>query len=634
MATGRLLRRSNARKSVRKSVSDDFRRHALSISKQLKQRDLDRVWTLDPRGSMILSAWDALTSLALLYTALITPFEVGFLTASTVVDVWFVINRVLDAIFVIDMALQFCVVYQKVTQSPGASSAASEDSAWITERRKIARHYLFGWFPLDLLSLLPSTFDIIPVVMSSAADSPGELSEKFYGLRTIRALRLIKLVRLIRASRLIQRWQAKIGLSYEQLTLAKVLISLLLAAHWYSCIFALQAMLHDDPATTWLGLQGHCSDKPIAGSPDYANRSAVEVFEIQCADLELTSFYLAALSWSFMVITGLGGTDQYPSQDNAETSLVTVLVVMGALFYARILATFCELATNSDPAMLEYRQALDDLNRFCRDNNFPAELKQRLRVYFQQRKHVMLSRTASGVIHKMSTSLQLEVVMRIHSHWLNAIWFLRGAEEACLVQLALRMEPCVFAPSELPESDHLYVIHRGIVMYGPRLLTSGKMWGEATVLATARGKTDNAPVLARCMTYVEVYSLSCAVFLKMTNAFDNARNLVRRGAVITIARRAIVKLVRQLRRQRDGGDQRDFIEMLMEAASTADGMKAKVIGHGGDTWAAYEMLQDEVVAVKTSVDTLKEEMRAEMGTVKAALNRLLEKAGASETTGV
>ena len=46
--------------------------------------------------------------------------------------------------------------------------------------------------------------------------------------------------------------------------------------------------------------------------------------------------------------------------------------------------------------------------------------------------------------------------MLVHSHWLSKIWFLHGAEKACLVQLALRMEPFVFAPSELPETNNLY----------------------------------------------------------------------------------------------------------------------------------------------------------------------------------
>ena len=89
-----------------------------------------------------------------------------------------------------------------------------------------------------------------------------------------------------------------------------------------------------------------------------------------------------------------------------------------------------------------------------------AQLTRRLRQFFHQRKHVMMAKSASSVINKMSTSLQIEVVMIVHQHWLQHIWFLRGAEPACLVQLALRMEPCVFAPSELPEPTHLYIIHR------------------------------------------------------------------------------------------------------------------------------------------------------------------------------
>ena len=57
--------------------------------------------------------------------------------------------------------------------------------------------------------------------------------------------------------------------------------------------------------------------------------------------------------------------------------------------------------------------------------------------------------------------------MLVHSHWLNKIWFLRGAEKACLVQLALRMEPFVFAPSELPETNHLYARRAPVLSPSP-----------------------------------------------------------------------------------------------------------------------------------------------------------------------
>ena len=88
-----------------------------------------------------------------------------------------------------------------------------------------------------------------------------------------------------------------------------------------------------------------------------------------------------------MILTGFGTVDAYPSQDNAETAIVTLLVVIGALMWAKVLAAFCDLATNSDPSAIEYRQALDDLTRFCRLHGLPSELKHRLRQFFAQRKH-------------------------------------------------------------------------------------------------------------------------------------------------------------------------------------------------------------------------------------------------------
>lgn len=66
---------------------------------------------------------------------------------------------------------RFCVVYQKVGL---ADDYRGDDRVWITERRKIARRYLLGWFPLDLLSIIPSVFDIVPFVIvaqSGATDA-------------------------------------------------------------------------------------------------------------------------------------------------------------------------------------------------------------------------------------------------------------------------------------------------------------------------------------------------------------------------------------------------------------------------------------------------------------------------------
>ena len=94
----------------------------------------------------------------------------------------------------------------------------------------------------------------------------------------------------------------------------------------YSCIFALQASLHDDPAVTWLGLQGHCKGYELP-TQETVNLSATQIFNIQCPELDLGTFYLAAFSWSALIITGLGGTDWYLSlRSHTLTALAIALV--------------------------------------------------------------------------------------------------------------------------------------------------------------------------------------------------------------------------------------------------------------------------------------------------------------------
>jgi len=248
----------------------------------------------------------------------------------------------------------------------------------------------------------------------------------------------------------------------------------------------------------------------------------------------------------------------------------------------------------------------------------------------------MMAKSASQVIHKMSTSLQAEVVMLVHSHWLKQIWFLRGCEPPCLVQLALRMEPYVFAPSEQPEQSNLYVIHRGIVMHGTRVLTSGSMWGEEIMLEADRLSKYPA-ILARCMTYVEVYSISQSAFYKVTNAFSEAKRLVRTRAVHVIARRAIIRLVNELKEKKAHGDGRSFMELVLDAASnTAQTNLAKVISDGGGGGFS-QVLEDELIATKTSVESLRTETRTELGALteqmsamREGLNQLLAAQGIAE----
>jgi len=137
--------------------------------------------------------------------------------------------------------------------------------------------------------------------------------------------------------------------------------------------------------------------------------------------LTLGSWYLASLTIAILMITGTGGTDFYPSHtSDSETVVVLVLVVCGALFWTHVLAIFCDIATNSNPALTLFNQSLDGLNDFIEYNKLPRALGRHLREYTHQMKGIRLQEYASTHLQSLSPVLQRDVVLHCHRSWIDA----------------------------------------------------------------------------------------------------------------------------------------------------------------------------------------------------------------------
>lgn len=85
-----------------------------------------KAWfTIDPRHKMRrMLVWDGITTLALLYTAFVTPLEVSFIAPQdSCEEAWktplFLINRIIDLIFCFDMLIQFVLITQVVDRVKG-----------------------------------------------------------------------------------------------------------------------------------------------------------------------------------------------------------------------------------------------------------------------------------------------------------------------------------------------------------------------------------------------------------------------------------------------------------------------------------------------------------------------------------
>lgn len=250
-------------------------------------------YVIDPRKSMMAQNWDLVIVASLVFTALVTPYEVSFLPSPRLGqgagnDALFYCNRVVDVIFALDLLLQFFLMYPV--------SSATMGTKWVEDHRRIVCHYLRTWFFLDAVALGASAVDFY------SASQPTPDSSR--GLRVARTVRLLKLLRLVRVGKMFKRWESRelrrmksrpfsvradlaprkclltpypsladsgIAINYAALAVGRSVGLVLLGCHWFACLWALQTTMVEQPVAlyqVWTyewedalagrGGEGHC----------------------------------------------------------------------------------------------------------------------------------------------------------------------------------------------------------------------------------------------------------------------------------------------------------------------------------------------------------------------------------------
>lgn len=268
-------------------------------------------YLIDPRTSRWLPFWDVIAAVALFYTASVTPYEVSFLDTPSPVGL-VIANRVIDAVFLLDMLSNFFLMF------PSDDRQSSMGAHWVEHHGTIVRHYLFGWFAIDLIAAATSIVDLANELIESKDEAARRAKLKM--LRGLRVLRLFKMLRLLRGMRLMQRWETRLTIDYGMLSLAQSMILVMIFAHWAACVWMLQIALRDHLEDTWLWAFGYCIDTALASPSATSGMSGKELrdlskysmayrpqgFEGEYACLPPSSVYSASLYWSVMTITSVG----------------------------------------------------------------------------------------------------------------------------------------------------------------------------------------------------------------------------------------------------------------------------------------------------------------------------------------
>ena len=565
--------------------------------------------------------WDGTTGVALIFTAFVTPFEVGFLPPPrSLTDPLFLINRLLDVIFCVDMVFSSLLMYGVKSGGAKGSKVQRSVDAWEHRLSRVCGHYLKGWFVIDLLSVAPSIFDILPLVQDS--DSEGGSMESLKVMRNIRTLRLVKLLRIVRGSRVLKRWETRISMPYSTLTLTQLMLIVVYAVHIVACVLGIISDFSTPKPKldSWQGYFGWC------GAGEEAPHGYDEKVQLYDEDTDEPftcvlpqHMWLQCIGWALMggrkpkhgpYPDGNAGEEEDPQTFlNHETITLVLLAILLAGMWAYVFSRFVEVIANSNPDQARFNNQVDDLNRFASFHQLPEEMRRRLRAYHIERYQVQLAQARKRVFGNFSEELQAVVAWQINGAWLLRIPVFRSLPKPFLVQVSLNLSSTVYAPKEKPPAQRIYVIFQGCCTYKGQTLTVGETWGQADMAKTSQ------PLRAIATTYLHVNFVATRTIFELAEKDGTAATLwsIKKMIIFQSIRSYLLDNLRRERRRKarveamDRGYLEDDDEVAQQQQQQQQRPVRSIVSP---------------VSVQGRVESLSEEMaevRRDMQLIKAAL---------------
>ena len=452
---------------------------------------------LDPRSSRFMGYWDLVGLCALVFTALVTPFEISFLEPSqSALNALFIINRIVDMIFIVDLCLQFVLVFED-------ESVTDASKRWVTDHGTICRHYLSGWFSIDFISCAVSGFDFMSLSSSPDASAVG-LDPSL--LQVLRALRLIKLLRLVRLTRLFRRWEKRLSFNYGNMALVKCVVYVLITCHWCACVWSLQTLFVPDLMDTWRGAAGYCWR---AGDFDASSTVKASQEGIVCSSPGET--WMAGFYLMMMTITSVGYGD-ISAVNTYEQVWLSVLILATALMWSQVISTFCLVLANAGPADQEFYNAMDGLNDFMSLNALPKGMRTHLRTYFHETRSLRLLRRHRELYASMSPTLAALAFVQINGRAMDSLWIMKDCSSETRFRIMDGMRTRVYAPGERTEHDTMNIVQRGQAMHRGMILSQDDAWGFDIIMQNDDLVRSSE---AKALHYLEVHCIRREDLMKL-----------------------------------------------------------------------------------------------------------------------
>ena len=149
------------------------------------------------------------------------------------------------------------------------------------------------------------------------------------------------------------------------------------------------------------------------------------------------------------------------------------MMLIGSAVWAYIIGSACGIIATLDPARIEFRQTLDEINFFVADQSLSDELAVKLRAYFRNTIHLVRSKRYDRLLQKMSTRLRGDAAFEMCRMKMRRVPYLvhPELEAEFMCNLSIKYVTSVYSRLERVPCTNLFVIERGVVAKRGRLGT-------------------------------------------------------------------------------------------------------------------------------------------------------------------
>lgn len=218
-----------------------------------------------------------------------------------------------------------------------------------------------------------------------------------------------------------------------------------------------------------------------------------------------------------MTVATIGTGDILPGS-LFERSLAILCMIIGGSAYAYIIGSVCAILSNRNRSLVHFRQRMDDLHEFNRENDLPTDLRQRLQSFFHFSQSSIRQKFFHDLLVEMSPSLRAEVALHSYGKWIPHVPFLRGGTQAensaFAAAVALALHAVVFQRGEAvyrkgDVARDLFIVSKGLASQTMPLTTyrTGDPFGADAVLSNGQRRMHTVVAMTRTMTCLALSKL-------------------------------------------------------------------------------------------------------------------------------